>query len=72
MAKRRKSAEAPKPDAMQVIARLLAILVVKGTEKDEAALQLSAAGLDDKIISDMLGVSESYIRVARYRRKKKK
>lgn len=55
---------------MAVIARLLALIAIKGIEKDEAALQLSAAGLDDKSITELLGVSESYVRLARFNRKK--
>ena len=70
--KRRPSASASKPDVMTIVARLLAIIAAKGIDKDEACLQLSGAGLDDRVITELLGVSESYIRVARYNRKKKK
>lgn len=71
MAKRKASSSDPTLDPMTVIARLLALIVTKGVEKDEAALQLSAAGLDAKAITDLLGVSGSYVRKARFNRTKK-
>jgi hypothetical protein len=43
---------------------------VKGLNKEEAALQLSAAGLDARFITDLLGVNDSYVRIARFRKKK--
>ncbi len=55
---------------MAVIARLLALIAIKGVEKEEAALQLSGAGLDSKAITELLGVNEAYVRVARFKRKK--
>lgn len=72
MAKRRKGAETPKPDALLMIARLLALIAIKGADRDEAALQLGAVGFDDKAIADLIGVSESYVRVVRFRNKRKK
>jgi hypothetical protein len=57
---------------MMVIARLLALIAVKDVDKEEAALQLSSAGLDSKSITELLGVSDSYLRVARFKKKRKK
>lgn len=71
MAKRRKVAEGPELDAMQVLVRLIALIAIKGVEKDEAAISLSSAGLGDKAVADLLGVSESTIRGMRFRSKKK-
>lgn len=69
MAKRKPIASEPNTDPMTVISRLLAMIAVKGVDKDEAAVQLSAAGMDTKFITDLLGVSESYVRTMRFRRK---
>lgn len=68
---RKKDASEPTLDPMEIIARLLALIATKGVEKDEAALQLNAAGLNAKAITDLLGVSESYVRKARFNRTKK-
>lgn len=60
-----------KPDNMHLIARLLALHLVKGTEKEEAVTQLGLAGFDDKSVSELLGVTESSVRGLRFRRQKK-
>lgn len=70
MAKRKASVSEP-IEPMAVIARLLALIAIKGVDKEEAALQLSGAGLDGKVITELLGVSESYVRLARFNRNKK-
>lgn len=61
--------EAVKPDAMQKVARLLALLVVRGVDKDDAALQLEGVGFDAREISEMLGVNENYLHALKNRRK---
>jgi hypothetical protein len=71
VAKRAKRADAPKSDNMDLIARLLALLVVKGAEKDDAVIQLGVVGFDDKTVSELLGVTESSIRGLRFRRQKR-
>ncbi len=59
------------PDALQIISRLLALIVVKDLEKDDAILQLSGVGFSDGAVSQMLGVTESAVRGFRFRRAKK-
>ena len=71
MPKKAKSEE-PSPDAMTMIARLLALHLVKGMENDDAAVQLGAVGFDDKSVAEMVGISESTVRGARFRRSKKR
>jgi hypothetical protein len=56
---------------LEIISRLLAMLVVKGMDKDEAILQLSGVGFSDGAVSGMLGVTESAVRGFRFRRAKK-
>lgn len=70
MTKRKPDANEPASDSITIISRLLAIIAVKDLNKEEAALQLSAAGLDARFITDLLGVNESYVRIARFRKKK--
>jgi 3-deoxy-D-arabino-heptulosonate 7-phosphate (DAHP) synthase class II len=73
MAKRRKAAadEQPARTVNDKIAGALAFLAVKGLEKDDAALKLDAIGFTSHEISALLDVNESYVRVAKYRSKKK-
>lgn len=68
---KKKAGETTPPDSMQIIARLLGLIAVRGVEKDQAALQLSGAGLEDKVITELLGVNDSYVRLARFKKKKK-
>lgn len=57
--------------AMDRIARLLALLVIKDIDdKAEQALMLDGAGFGDAEITKMLGVNSSYIRTVRHRRKR--
>lgn len=62
--------EVPKPDPLELIARLLALHLVKGMEKDDSAAQLGAIGFDDKSVAEMVGISESAVRGIRFRRAK--
>ena len=45
--------------------------LVKGVDKDDAAMQLGAVGFDDTTVSQMVGLTESAIRGLRFRRAKK-
>jgi hypothetical protein len=71
MAKKPKGDD-PKPDALTMISRLLALHLIKGMEKDDAALQLGAVGFEDKSVAEMVGLSESSVRGVRFRRSKKR
>lgn len=64
--------DAAKPEPMDRIARLLALLLVKNADKDDAALQLEGAGFDAREISEMLGVSGNYLHSLKNRRKTSK
>ena len=70
--KQSKTVETAKPESMEMIARLLALLVIRGVEKDEACAQLSGVGFDNKAIADMLGMTESAVRGVHFRRSKAK
>jgi hypothetical protein len=61
-----------KPDALTMISRLLALHFVKGMDKVDATVQLGAVGFDDKTVAEMVGISESTVRGARFRRSKKR
>lgn len=71
MAKAAKS-EVTKVDPLDRIARILALLLVRGLDKDDAALQLEGAGFDAREISEMLGVSGNYLHSLKNRRKTSK
>jgi hypothetical protein len=73
MAKRRRSAseEEPQRNPADKIAGALALMAVKGLEKDDAALKLDAIGFTSHEIAALLGVNENYVRVARHRAQKK-
>lgn len=57
---------------MEIISRLLALIVVKDLERDDAILRLSGVGFSDTAVSQMLGVTESAVRGFRFRSSKKK
>lgn len=72
MAKRRSAVEdEPQRTAADKIAGALAMIAVKGLEKDDAALKLDAIGFTSHEIAALLDVNENYVRVARHRAKKK-
>jgi hypothetical protein len=76
MAKRRKKPAAtanaaPKVQAAEKIAGLLALIATKGMDKDDAALKLDAIGFDAREISALLDVGPNYVNVARHRKKNK-
>jgi hypothetical protein len=58
-------------DPMERIARLLAIIAVKGVDKEEAARRLLAVGFDAPQIGGILGVNANFANVAKARSPKK-
>lgn len=73
MALRRKNAEdAPKIDAMEKIAGLLAAYITREMKPEDAALLLDDIGFSGNEITKLLGVGESYVRQVRFQRKKGK
>jgi hypothetical protein len=74
MAKRRKKSAAEAQPAASVqdkIAGCLALLAVKGMDPEEAALRLDGIGFTSHEIAGLLNVNENYVRVAKYRKKKR-
>lgn len=57
--------------ALDRIAALLGLFVVKDMEADEAAVKLGNVGFSDKEIAALIGVTAGYVRLARFRAKKK-
>src|SRR5712672_216776 len=55
--------------AADKIARLLALIVTKDMDTDDAALKLHGAGFGAREISALLGVGPHYVNVVRHRRK---
>ncbi|HMA72549.1 MAG TPA: hypothetical protein VKP67_13835 [Xanthobacteraceae bacterium] len=55
---------------MERIARVLAIIAVKGLDNEEAARRLLAAGFDAKQISGLLDVNPNFANVAKLRKRK--
>ncbi|MPZ36928.1 MAG: hypothetical protein GEU95_02505 [Rhizobiales bacterium] len=75
MASRRKAAAAGEDassPAPEKIARLLALLVTRDMETDDAALKLDGVGFSAREISDLLGVGANYVNVAKHRKKGRK
>lgn len=60
--------EAP-TSTQERIARLLALLVVKGDGTEVAALKLDAVGFSGNDIGRLFGVNASYVRGARFKQK---
>jgi hypothetical protein len=58
-------------DPMERIARVLAIIAVKGLDNEQAARRLLAAGFDANQISGLLDVNPNFARVAKLRGKRK-
>ena len=59
-------------DPMERIARVLAIIAVKGLDNEEAARRLLAAGFDAKQIAGLLDVNPNFANVAKLRKRKTK
>lgn len=58
--------------ALDRIARLLAGYVTRGMKSEDAVSLLEGAGFTDREVTEMLGVSNSYVRQVRFQRKVKK
>jgi len=58
--------------AVDKIAGLLALIATKDMEKETAALKLNAIGFSSREIAALLDVNESFTRVARFRKGKKR
>jgi hypothetical protein len=54
-------------DPMERIARVLAIIAVKGLDNEEAARRLLAAGFDAKQIGGLLDVNPNFANMAKLR-----
>ena len=71
--KRRPAAASGEPDkgvpAADKIAGALALIAVKGMDKDDAALALDAIGFTSREIAGLLDVNTNYVMVARFRKK---
>jgi uncharacterized ferritin-like protein (DUF455 family) len=59
-------------DPMERIARVLALLAVRGLDNEEAARRLLAAGFDAKQIGGLLDVNLNFANVAKLRKRKVK
>jgi hypothetical protein len=58
--------------ALDKIARLFAAHITRGMKPDEATLIMEGAGFTDREITELLGVSDSYVRQVRFQRNAKK
>jgi hypothetical protein len=73
-ARKRKRSGANNGDEQRVpaadkIAQLLALIVTKEMDTDDAALKLDAVGFSAREISALLDVGPNYVNVARHRQK---
>ena len=59
-------------DPMERIARVLAIIAVKGLDNEEAARRLLAAGFDAEQIRGLLDVNPNFANMAKLRKQKTK
>jgi hypothetical protein len=57
--------------ALDKIAALLGLLVVKDMETDDASVRLGNVGFSDREIAALIGVTDGYGRLARFRAKNK-
>lgn len=57
--------------ALDKIAALLGLLVVKDMEADDASVRLGNVGFSDREIAALVGVTDGYVRLARFRAKNK-
>jgi hypothetical protein len=57
-------------DPIERIARVLAIIAVRGLDNEEAARRLLAAGFDAKQIGGLLDVNPNFANVAKLRKRK--
>jgi hypothetical protein len=64
--------EAVKPDPLEKIARLLAMIAVRELDNEEAARRLLVVGFDSPQIGGILGVGPNFANVAKSRSPKAK
>jgi hypothetical protein len=72
VAKKQNADGEDKVGTLEKIARLFAAYVTRGMKPDEATLIMEGAGFTDREITELLGVSDSYVRQVRFQRKAKK
>jgi hypothetical protein len=74
MPRRRGKARSQEPEATvpadEKIARLLAMLLVRDMDTEEAALKLDGVGFGSRDITAMLGVSSNYVANAKYKKRR--
>jgi hypothetical protein len=58
--------------ALDKIARLLAAYVTRDMKPEDSAILMEGAGFTGREITELLGVSDSYVRQVRFQRKAKK
>lgn len=63
--------ESEKPDALERIARLLALIAVKDLSNEEAARRLLSVGFDSPQIGGLLGVGPNFANLAKFKGKAK-
>jgi DNA-directed RNA polymerase specialized sigma24 family protein len=72
VAKKQSADEGDKVGALDKIARLLAAYVTRDMKPEKATLLMEGAGFTGREITELLGVSDSYVRQVRFQRKAKK
>jgi hypothetical protein len=73
MAAKKRNAEGEEQrGALDKIARLFAVHVTRDMKPDEATLIMESAGFTGREITELLGVSDSYVRQVRFQRNAKK
>jgi hypothetical protein len=72
VAKKQNAEGEDEANTLEKIARLFAVYVTRGLKPDEATLLMEGAGFSDREITELLGVSNSYVRQVRFQRKAKK
>ena len=72
VAKKQNADDSEEVGALDKIARLLAAYVTREMKLEDSALLLEGAGFTSREITELLGVSDSYVRQVRFQRKKGK
>lgn len=55
--------------APEKIARLLALVVTKGMDTDDAVLKLSGVGFEPQAVAEVLGITPNHVAVVKYKHK---
>ena len=61
----------PGASALDKIAALLGLMYVREMDTDDASVRLGNVGFSDREIAALIGVTDGYVRLARFRAKKK-